>query len=461
MAKVKIKCRSNSRDEKLKLIEIFGKKDIEVCGFIPTHDGFLAITPSEKQADNIFSNETREHLESHGFRPIMPPGLKVKKSVIVPRTEDVIYENSTVDIKEELKTHNTWIGEEGISDIYKFPNSLTIKITFSKTELAEKCLERGIKAFGISLPSHMMKQETYIEIKSCMRCYSLEQHHSSECPKPKEYRICSECSEEGHVWHQCKNTIKKCINCGENHSTMAMKCQKRKDVIKEKRTQINEREKMTYANITQSVPSSANKIIPQTPIVTKEEILKIHTCVAHAENQDQKKPGTYKYELNRVLKANNLPTIIIPDDEHETNLAIAQEQTTSTQSRTQTDLTKTSHIKRFKSTESLTDKNIDAEDIGLEIYTPKERGWPKNISNTDLTTGLQQKIYKGKYTDTKYTEDQIMRKIRRNEINLNKTNSWIVVDSDTFRKMRPGLNTDRSPITSRDPRRKHSTSIQP
>ncbi len=147
------------------------------------------MTPSEIQADNIFNNETKDHLEALGFIPIMPPELKVKKSVIIPRIEDVIYENNTSDIGEELKKHNTWIGEDGITDIYKFPNSLTLKITFTKTSLAEKCLEKGIKAFGISLPSHMVKQETYIEVKSCKKCYTLEQHHTAECPKPKDY-IC-------------------------------------------------------------------------------------------------------------------------------------------------------------------------------------------------------------------------------------------------------------------------------
>ncbi len=256
---------------------------------------------------------------------------------------------------------------------------------------------------------------------------------------------------------------KKCINCGDGHSTMAMKCIKRKEVIKEKRNQINERAKTSYANITQLNPTSTNMSIQlqQTPTVSKEELLKIHICVAHAENQDQKKPGTYQYELNRTLKANNLPTIIIPDEENENNPGKTQAQAAATSNTPQTEQNKTSHVKRAKSTESLSGKNIDPEEIGLELFTSKERGWPKNISNTDLINGLQQKIYKGKYTDTTYSEEQITRKIRRNEINLHKSNCWITVESDTFRKIRSGLNTERSPITSRDPRRNKPEHIQP
>ena len=74
------------------------------------------------------------------------------------------------------------------------------------------------------------------------------------------------------------------------------------------------------------------------------------------------------------------------------------------------------------------------------------------MTNTDLITGIEKNIYKGKYTESKFTEEQIMRKLRRNEINL--SNCWIAVDNDAFRNIRPGLNADRSPIPSRYPRRK-------
>ncbi len=98
---------------------------------------------------------------------------------------------------------------------------------------------------------------------------------------------------------------------------MAMNCQKRKEIIKEKRSQINERQKMKFATVSQIISSATSMAIPKVPTVTKAELLKIHACVDHAQNQEQRKPGTYKHELNRVLKANNLTTIIIPDDEQE------------------------------------------------------------------------------------------------------------------------------------------------
>ncbi len=131
---------------------------------------------------------------------------------------------------------------------------------------------------------------------------------------PRDYKICSECSEEGHVWHQCQNTTKKYLNCNEDHSTIAMKCSKRKEIVKEKRNQISERQKINHATISQTTPSAIKMPNFQTSSVTKEELLKIHIYVAHAQAKNQIKPGTYQFELNKSLKANNLPTIIIPEE---------------------------------------------------------------------------------------------------------------------------------------------------
>ncbi len=441
MARIKIKCRTPSRENKLKLLEILSTKQVEISGFIPIHDGFVALTLNEHHADCIFNNETKRELETHGFSPIMPPQLKVKKSVILTRVDEIIYEKHIVDIGEELQKCNPWIGEDNIVDIFKFPKSSTIKITFSQTLLAEKCIDHGLKAFNISVPSYEIKQETYIQIKCCLKCYALEDHFTNECKVPKEYKVCSECSEEGHVWHQCQNNIKCCLNCKEDHSTMAMRCPRRKAIMKEKRNQTTERQKMNYANITQITPSATTMTNLQTPIVTKEEMLNIHICVAHAQNENQKKPSTYKYELNKVLKANNLPTIIIPDEVE----AVGATATDETEI-----LLKTKQVTPKLPRQNSSVCKLDSKDLGLQFYTTKDRGWPKTLPNAELVTGIQNKKYKWKYTDEKYTEEQILKKIGRGEIILSSTSCWISVDIDEYRKIRCGL--VRSPQKDRDPR---------
>ncbi|MPC43576.1 hypothetical protein E2C01_037225 [Portunus trituberculatus] len=73
---------------------------------------------------------------------------------------------------------------------------------------------------------------------------------------------------------------------------------------------------MTYSNITAlNVPPNISS--HNIPKITKEKLLKIHICVAHTQLKNQERPGTYAEELNTVLNVNNLPNIIIPDDDAE------------------------------------------------------------------------------------------------------------------------------------------------
>ncbi len=111
--------------------------------------------------------------------------------------DDVIYERSLDDVGEEITKINSWIRDE-LESVFKFPKSNTIKLTFTQTQLAKKCTEVGLKAFNIIIPSHEIKLETYIPIKCCMKCYALD-HFTSECRNSSDFKICSECSNDGHV----------------------------------------------------------------------------------------------------------------------------------------------------------------------------------------------------------------------------------------------------------------------
>ena len=234
MARVKIKSKDTpSKERKLKLLEILCSNEVQVTKVFTTTDEFAILLLNEDNADTIFTKKVKSELAANDFQPLLPPELKVKKSVLVTRLDDLVYERDEEAIVDELIKHNTWIGDD-IDTIYKFPNSQTIKITFTQTATAKKCTEKGLLAFNISIAPHTIKQETYISIRCCMKCYCLEEHTTRECPKPKDYKICSECSSIGHLWHQCKEEQKKCINCEGNHSTLAMRCTKRKEIMRKR-----------------------------------------------------------------------------------------------------------------------------------------------------------------------------------------------------------------------------------
>ena len=130
MARMKIKCKPNNREQKRNLIETLSTREIEVSRIITINDGFAVLTINEHHADSIFQSEVMRELEAQGSTPYMPPELKVKKSVTIPRVDAIIYERHIVDIGDEIQKQNSWINNDLI-DVYKFPNSPTVKLTFA------------------------------------------------------------------------------------------------------------------------------------------------------------------------------------------------------------------------------------------------------------------------------------------------------------------------------------------
>ncbi len=103
------------------------------------------------------------------------------------------------------------------------------------------------------------------------------------------------------------------------------------------------------------------------------------------------------------------------------------------------------NLSRQSSSESMKGKKLDSTAIGLEFYTTREKEWPKNCTTQDIVKGIQNNI-KFRYTDNKFSEEQILRKTRKGEIKL--SNCWFSVEADEYRKIRSGLHQERSPVES-------------
>ncbi len=483
MPRVKIKCRGTpSKEKKLKLLEILFSNEIHITKVFVTNDGFALLLLNEEHVDKVFYRDVKEALVRENFTPILPPEQKVKRSVIVTRLDDVIYKDHEAnDIAFEMEARNPWM-EGDIEQIFMFPNSPTLKITFTQSATAKKCIERGFLAFNISVPANDIKQETFIPIRCCMRCFQLEGHTTRDCEKSRDFKLCSECSQEGHLWHQCLEEVKKCVNCKGPHSTMAMRCPKRKDIIKKKREEEQEKNRITYTGVTRANLPTANQPVYNTPVVTREEILKINICVAHARMRETDHPGSYETELNKILKLNNLPTIKVPQDT-EAGITIPQVIPISTTSEARTDQMQRNsapsstrveqqlpkakpradkHEKKEKSvSRNVIDEELEnleeqilpllASDIGLTFYTSKDKGWPQEIFTRDiLLKGVDKGIYKWTCESGTYTEIELLRRVKDKSIILDRC--WSTVEGDVFRKIRSGITEERSPRDPRDPR---------
>lgn len=167
-----------------------------------------------------------------------------------------------------------------------------------------------------------------------MKCYWLEDHTTRECPKNNNFKICSECNVEGHLWHQCTEQTKTCINCGKNHSTLAMKCSKTKAILKRKRKEEIKRGKITYSEAarTMDYQQVTQTQIPPRPTlnITREDSLKINICIVHSHYRNIENPDIYSQEPYKILTANNLPNIIIPDEPKSSKIFISTPQEVNT-----------------------------------------------------------------------------------------------------------------------------------
>ncbi len=461
MTRVKIKCKnSDEKRKKTKLLEILCTKQVQVTKVFTTPDGYGILLINEDHADKIFTREIKEELVANGFSAVLPPELKSKKSVIISRADDVVYDKTVDVIADELTQNNAWIGDDTDS-VFKFPNSNTLKVTFNQTATAKKCTENGLLAFNLSIPPSDIKQETFIPIKTCMKCYTLEDHTTKDCPEEKDFKICSECSLVGHAWHQCTAKRKKCINCGDEHSTLAMRCPKRKEIIKMKRKQERDRSSVTYANVAKTNTTSDTH---RPATTTSEDMLRINTCILHAHYRNIENPGTYEAELNKVLKLNNLPTIRIPEnpDSHKI-LNIPKPPPTAA-----TRKDKTSHLPQCSREDEIQVRDDDvvespeetekeflptctANEFELNFYVSEERGWPKTrFTVTDLVNGINNKIYKWTYTNQSIPEHEMLKMIGDNKVRLK--HCWKALEISEFRKLRSGLLQERSPAQNRDPR---------
>ncbi len=159
------------------------------------------LTLDEPNANKIFHNGIKEQLLNNEYIPLMPPELKGKKSVIITRVDDIIFEWDVEEIFDEIKTRTT--GLETSWTPYVNSQTHLHKITFKQTALAIKCTEVDMKAFNLIILPRDIQQETFVPIKTCMRCYKLEKHNTRDSTQPRG----------GRGWPKTKFSLEDLLNC--------------------------------------------------------------------------------------------------------------------------------------------------------------------------------------------------------------------------------------------------------
>lgn len=497
MPRVKIKT-PNSKDPRRtnNLLEILTQNDIYITRLDPLTDGFVIITGTDDERDKIFKQKTQKELNEAGFLTITPPELRASRSVIIPRTANHIYKNDEEEIKEEINNNNEW-AKNNIDNIFKFPNSKTIKITFKETCFAKKALSDGIKLFHMRIPHNDIKQEEFYNINTCFRCYVMEDHYTNQCKKPADYKVCSECSSTSHTWRDCLSSNKRCLNCQGEHRTLAAKCPLRKEIIKKNKKENSKMNTATYSQITgqnmqapksqQTNTSTIN--IPQ----MSESFSKIFTCMMHAHLLNMAEPGCYNEVLNSMLTKNNLPKVIapnnppsakiinnlsetnvtaqtsIPSDTHTTTTPAKSLQTNPTSSISEKSATtgpeehlprtstqqKTHRGRSRSKRRSNTEEKTKSTDIGLTIYVPESIGPPQSdITGIDLHGLISNRTYTTKIESQDIDYFKVLDAIKSEKIEF--SNCFKIIEDSLFKKLRPGREMARSPPERYEKIRKNS-----
>lgn len=318
MGKVKIKHQSpQDNSTKLKLLELVAPFNIKINALHSSRDAIIVSTPSDFDSDELLSDKLTSPLEEHGFTAVLPPEVKASRSIICSKTDVMIYCHSEEEIATEIMRTNNWAK---VIKVTKFGKSNLLKIQFEEIKMAQKALE-GIKLFHLCISSQQIEAEKYINITTCFKCYALDAHLTKNCPKPKDYKICSECSSTEHIWKNCSTQTKKCINCGGEHRTLAMKCQKRKQLVKTKMATPQDstiRPGTTYAQAThQSAHNSTSQTNNYSFSSIQQQDTKISeymVLIMNAHLTEIAIPGSFNSTFEDSCKLNNLPIIKLPSN---------------------------------------------------------------------------------------------------------------------------------------------------
>lgn len=263
---VKIKKLYNSNTTLLDMYHLLSGLEVKFSkAYVSKSNEFAVHCNSPNDVDKLFSEESKTKLGEQHCLPIILPIQKSKRTIILKNCDVNIYNEIETDIQREIMLKND--GIEAV-DVFKFPNSKSIKITLATLEMVRKVFESGLKLFYLSVSKHSIIADTFIALKMCYKCYEIDTHNTSSCDKGRDFKICSLCSSDQHTYRVCNQlNIRKCVNCKGEHSTVSSSCPIRKAKITAKRKELTNRS--TYSNI--STYSGAVKNVQKLPSLENDQ----------------------------------------------------------------------------------------------------------------------------------------------------------------------------------------------
>ena len=251
--RVSLRKTSESSCDRQELYKILFMSDIDVRHVYTVPTGFSVIADNPGAVEKILGSNMATKLAAVNLKPLPPPELLARRTVVVRGVDEMVGSHSAESIKHEINRNNQGITVE---NVIKIPNRQRFfKIVLADTNSAERVCREGFRAFYYKVRADQISQETFVSLKVCFKCYKYNDHATNQCESKTV--VCSECAETGHTYRDCKSRVKRCVNCKKtggdsSHRTLAAKCPLRKKLINDKKSQINNvnsTKKATYANV--------------------------------------------------------------------------------------------------------------------------------------------------------------------------------------------------------------------
>lgn len=282
-------------------------------------DSFVVVCLSDDDVNKLIKSANFEKFREKQFKPVIPPHLRALRSLFLRDVDPEIMEYTEEDIFHEIQRENQWAKVE---EVKKF--GLLLKVQLADIDMADRALKEGLVMFSRHTNPATIEKEDYVDLTPCWKCYAYD-HPVKSCPKPADYKICSECSSKEHIYRECRNEHRQCVNCGQQHRTLASVCQVRRELIRKTRearkaqTQ-SQTTNNSYANAVRGGTAEApqghgnrtnNGTILQ---LNSGNHMKIITILIHAHLINLARPGSFGRTVSELLAKNGLQDVALPDD---------------------------------------------------------------------------------------------------------------------------------------------------
>ena len=315
--------KKTSKVRKKELWELLGNMGIQPHRIHDGNNAYFVIV-NQEEVEKILSEKTTQNLMAKDYKVLTPIEHNASKTIIIRRLDAIIDEYNDEELVESLETNNEWLKLE---DLYRFETTAKIiKIRCQSITMVDKAVAEGLFITNQRVKPSQVEREIFIKITPCNNCFCYD-HTTNRCPHER-LTLCSNCGANDHRNKNCKVDIHKCLNCGGPHRTLAATCSVRKNIMKDKRTELRARSRSRTRNIQagtttktttdSSYRNAASQGTGAIPKMEKNEmkviVTKVVSAVVYSHYMEAMQPGTFQRNMDEIFKKNGLPRVLFPTE---------------------------------------------------------------------------------------------------------------------------------------------------